>query len=955
MNKYIGSVWGKWDFHVHTPYSILNDNFGFNVFEPSDDDHEHEFDEYVTKLFTKAVDENIVAIGITDYFMIDGYKRIREKYLNCPSKMKKLFPDDKLRAEIEKIFVFPNIEFRLKTFVGKSAKSVNYHVIFSDKVGIQDIEENFIKALNFQFDVNEKRSLTQYNIRCFGNYIKSNEKSESGSDILVGLKHITVDDTKIQEVLQKNIFSNKHIIAVPVDEDLSDIDWKGRDYSTRKNMYKQCHCYLTSNKKTRTWALAVGEEKSRISEFGSIKPCIWGSDAHDYEKMFSPDGDRFCWIKALPTFEGLLQILYEPKDRVIIQKECPSKRNPHQVISSIQFDDSRFTNNPIFFNDGLICIIGGKSTGKSLLLKNIAYSIDDQYSKSQEQTVGVVNGLKVVAKVQWKDGTSDNRQFVYIPQTFLNRTIDNPQKETAIDKIIEDVLHQEPKIKSAYDELKRNISNIKEKTKEDIRSYEVMVQQLNELKKEILQVGTSSSFITTINELKKNQSQLVNNVNITKENIQMYNDLAKLIDEFTEQKRALRIEFDGIDKITEPVVIFPNYCTVEKDSSISNEGILKNFPDLSEELESFLSNTNDIVKNRWASDKKLLSEKINQLIETIDKRLEQINDEFVGLKLKIQQNKQLKELSDQITNEQNKYQTALNLEKETRILRENIKNKQNEIIQSHFNYKKSYNNYCSLISELGVFKKTELNFFAKTEWKKKEFNDFIFNVFDNRKFVSFRSFYNHDLTDINEQDYDGNLLSDIWDAMTNTSTEKSLYRKVAYSSEMVLQRLFDDWYNVHYMVTNGEDTIKEMSPGKKALTLLELLINLKDTQCPILIDQPEDDLDNRSIYNELVKFIVNKKSERQIIVVTHNANVVLGADAEQIIIANQDGKDSPNNDNLRFEYRCGAIEDDEIELNNDGTSKCGILSKKGIQTQICDILEGGKTALELRSKKYTST
>ena len=63
MNKYIGSVWGKWDFHVHTPYSILNDNFGFNVFEPSDDDHEHEFNEYVTKLFTKAVDENIVIDG----------------------------------------------------------------------------------------------------------------------------------------------------------------------------------------------------------------------------------------------------------------------------------------------------------------------------------------------------------------------------------------------------------------------------------------------------------------------------------------------------------------------------------------------------------------------------------------------------------------------------------------------------------------------------------------------------------------------------------------------------------------------------------------------------------------------------------------------------------------------------------------------------------------------------
>ena len=155
-------------------------------------------------------------------------------------------------------------------------------------------------------------------------------------------------------------------------------------------------------------------------------------------------------------------------------------------------------------------------------------------------------------------------------------------------------------------------------------------------------------------------------------------------------------------------------------------------------------------------------------------------------------------------------------------------------------------------------------------------------------------------------------------------------------------------------MTSGTDTIADMSPGKKALALLELLINLKDTECPILIDQPEDDLDNRSIYNELVRFIKEKKCERQIIVVTHNANVVLGADAEQVIVANQFGKDTPNNNGLKFEYRSGAIEDNYPELNSDRTEKEGILSKKGIQTQICDILEGGKPALELRRNKYTS-
>ena len=142
-----------------------------------------------------------------------------------------------------------------------------------------------------------------------------------------------------------------------------------------------------------------------------------------------------------------------------------------------------------------------------------------------------------------------------------------------------------------------------------------------------------------------------------------------------------------------------------------------------------------------------------------------------------------------------------------------------------------------------------------------------------------------------------------------------------------------------------------MSPGKKALVLLELLISLEESKCPILIDQPEDDLDNRSIYDDLVQFIRRRKQERQIIIVTHNANIVLGADAEEIIIANQDGKDTENAQK-RFEYRSGAIENDEVPVDISGKNLPGILNQKGLQTQICDILEGGKVAFQLRRNKY---
>ena len=138
-----------------------------------------------------------------------------------------------------------------------------------------------------------------------------------------------------------------------------------------------------------------------------------------------------------------------------------------------------------------------------------------------------------------------------------------------------------------------------------------------------------------------------------------------------------------------------------------------------------------------------------------------------------------------------------------------------------------------------------------------------------------------------------------------------------------------------------------MSPGKKALVLLKMLINLAESECPILIDQPEDDLDNRSIFDELIPFISKKKLSRQIIIVTHNANVVLGGDAEEVIVANQQGMNARNK-LFRFEYRSGAIENDQAIPGEENY----VLGSCGIQNHICDVLEGGKTAFDLRMHKY---
>ena len=142
-----------------------------------------------------------------------------------------------------------------------------------------------------------------------------------------------------------------------------------------------------------------------------------------------------------------------------------------------------------------------------------------------------------------------------------------------------------------------------------------------------------------------------------------------------------------------------------------------------------------------------------------------------------------------------------------------------------------------------------------------------------------------------------------------------------------------------------------MSPGKRGLVLLNLILHLSNSSHPILIDQPEDNLDNRTIYDQLNEFIRLKKVKRQIIMVTHNANLVVAADSECVIVANQSGQQANiDNEKFKFEYCSGSLEC-SFEDNNE----LGTLKNKGIRQHVCEILEGGVSAFKEREMKYGFT
>src|SRR5690606_33494384 len=90
--------------------------------------------------------------------------------------------------------------------------------------------------------------------------------------------------------------------------------------------------------------------------------------------------------------------------------------------------------------------------------------------------------------------------------------------------------------------------------------------------------------------------------------------------------------------------------------------------------------------------------------------------------------------------------------------------------------------------------------------------------------------------------------------------------------KLAIKTLLDDYFFDYWKITYKNDTLGEMSTGKASFVILMLIVGLSKSKSPILIDQPEDNLDNRSITKDLVLYLRNKKLERQIIVVTHNAN-----------------------------------------------------------------------------------
>lgn len=176
----------------------------------------------------------------------------------------------------------------------------------------------------------------------------------------------------------------------------------------------------------------------------------------------------------------------------------------------------------------------------------------------------------------------------------------------------------------------------------------------------------------------------------------------------------------------------------------------------------------------------------------------------------------------------------------------------------------------------------------------------------------------------------GQYLRDLLSHAPYLPTQQAEFR--AWSKRFAHWLFSTDHITVRYEIGYDGVDIRKLSPGTRGIVLLLLYLALDDSDNrPLIIDQPEENLDPKSVFDELVTLFVAAKATRQVIIVTHNANLVINTDADQIIVAS--AGPHPSGGLPPITYVSGGLESADI------------------RKSVCDILEGGEAAFRERARR----
>ncbi len=347
-----GSEWNRWDPHIHSPDTVLNDQFRGT--DP--------WSSYLDALEAKT--PRIQAIGVTDYYLTENY----EKVLRL--KATERLPDVQL--------IFPNVEMRLDA--AAQSGFINIHLLVSpeDSNHVRELRRILSRLMFSAFE--DSFSCTREDLIRLGRRANPDVRDERTA-LREGATQFKANFTELRDVIRQSAWAKQNIliaVAGGSGDGTSGLR-DGADATLRQEIESFAHVIFSSNPAQREFWLgqrSVSQPQLR-RRYGGLKPCLHGSDAHSVSGVGEPQEDRFSWVKGGVEFDSLRQACIDPAGRVYVGPEPPPTTAPSQVISSLTVDGAVWMGAAeIPLNSGLVTIIGARGSGKTALAEMIATGCD---------------------------------------------------------------------------------------------------------------------------------------------------------------------------------------------------------------------------------------------------------------------------------------------------------------------------------------------------------------------------------------------------------------------------------------------------------------------------------------------------------------------------------------------------------------------------------------------------
>lgn len=870
-----GATWIRADFHLHT---IKDKEFKFDG-NPNDF-----FNQYIDRLIAEKINVGI----ITNHNKFD-----KEEYSNLRKK-----------AQKENIWILPGVELS----VNDGSNGIHCLIVFDNEQWLTNGEDYINQFLTSAFEGIANRE--NENTRCKYSLAE------------------TLDKLNYHRINGRNSF----VIMAHVDQDsgfFKELDG-GRIKQLAEN--ENFRSFVLGFQKLRTF-----EKLSVYKEWfdNKLPALIEGSDCKTIDGVGKPHEQNgkakktFIKIGAF-NFDALMYALLDPENR--LSEDYPKIETAY--LKSITFTTTKWKNKKISFNPGMNNFIGIRGSGKSTLIETVRYALDipignnSHEPKYKERLVQnfLGSGGKLEVEMIDRNGKTYISERIYGESPTLFELSSNGEKE------LQYSLKSNAIINKPLYYGQKDLSDIGGETSTEDLINKLMGEKLNSVRQEIDE--QSSKIINLIAEIRKVDKQLSQKEEIDARKAAIEKDMKIFKELEIDKKLNKQIEFNKDSNRLDSLIEF-------EDSLISEiENVYKEYSgsfanhlsyESKENLELFKQVYETFTKFQQAFQslaeivKKLQTEKGNleKLRKTFAEKYEELKEEFSEIKRTINLPNIEADTYVKLSKDFDLQNAKLN---EIKKLGERKLALRKSLAQSLTQLRTLWHKEFGLVQEeIEKLNKDQSAIQIEIEFKgnKDRFKEFL------KSYVrgsGLRDALIGDIADAypdlieiyNDFAVEGSNINTLCSGGNNLQNFKS---KFAENINEFLTYRIPDKFTIFYKGRR----LDEHSLGQRASALIIFILTLKENDL-IIIDQPEDDLDNQTIYLDVITELKKLKGQTQFIFATHNPNIPVLGDCEQL---------------LSCTYNNNIIE-----------TKVGSIDNKEIQQNIVDIMEGGDEAFKQRKMIY---